>query len=98
MKIVIAEDQGMLRGAISRLLAMEPDIEIVGEADNGEQALQLIRKLSPDITVLDIEMPLLSGLDAAEKLKAEGCRCRIVIVTTFAKSGYYQRAVKAGWV
>lgn len=96
MKIVIAEDQGMLRGAISRLLSMEPDIEIVGEADNGEHALQLIRKLSPDIAVLDIEMPLLSGLDVAEMLRAEGSRCRVAIVTTFAKSGYYQRAVKAG--
>ncbi|MEK5056998.1 response regulator transcription factor [Paenibacillus sp. FSL H7-0326] len=96
MKIVIAEDQGMLRSAISRLLGMEPDIEIVGEADNGELALQLIRKLSPDIAVLDIEMPLLSGLDVAEQLMAESSKCRIAIVTTFAKSGYYQRAVQAG--
>lgn len=96
MKVVIAEDQGMLRSAVSRLLSMEPDIEIVGEADNGEQAIELIRKLSPDIAVLDIEMPLLSGLDVAEMLKSEGSSCRTVIVTTFAKSGYYQRAVKAG--
>ncbi|GIP26562.1 DNA-binding response regulator [Paenibacillus sp. J23TS9] len=96
MKIVIAEDQGMLRGAISRLLGMEPDIEIVGEAGNGEQALQLIRKRLPDIAVLDIEMPFLSGLDVAEILSAEGSTCRVAIVTTFAKSGYYQRAVKAG--
>lgn len=96
MKIVIAEDQGMLRGAISRLLGMELDIEIVGEADNGEHALQLIRKLSPDIAVLDIEMPLLSGLDVAEKLRAEDSSCKVAIVTTFAKSGYYQRAVNAG--
>ncbi|WP_152399018.1 response regulator transcription factor [Paenibacillus cellulositrophicus] len=96
MKIVIAEDQGMLRGAISRLLGMEPDIEIVGEADTGEQALELIRKQSPDIAVLDIEMPSLSGLDVAEALKAEGSACRVAIVTTFAKIGYYQRAVQAG--
>lgn len=96
MKIVIAEDQEMLRGAISRLLGMEPDFEIVGEAGNGEQALQLIRKCSPDIAVLDIEMPLLSGLDVAEMLRVEGSTCRVAIVTTFAKSGYYQRAVKAG--
>lgn len=96
MRIVIAEDQGMLRGAISRLLSMETDIEIVGEANNGEVALQLIREQLPDIGVLDIEMPLLSGLEVVEKLRAEGNECRIVIVTTFAKSGYYQRAVKAG--
>ena len=96
MKIVIAEDQGMLRGAISRLLSMEKDIEIVGEATNGELALQLIRERSPDIGVLDIEMPLLSGLEVVETLRAEGNECRIVIVTTFAKSGYFQRAVTAG--
>ncbi|MBB6671921.1 response regulator transcription factor [Cohnella nanjingensis] len=96
MKIVIAEDQGMLRGAISRLLSLEDDIEVVGEADNGEQALALIRKQEADIAVLDIEMPLLSGLEVAETLQAEGHPCRIVIVTTFARSGYYQRAVHAG--
>lgn len=71
MKIVIAEDQGMLRGAISQLLALEEDIEIVGEADNGEQALRLIREKSADIAVLDIEMPSLSGLEVAERLRAE---------------------------
>lgn len=96
MRIIIAEDQGMLRGAISRLLALEDDIEIIGEADNGEQALKLVRKHAPDIIVLDIEMPLLSGLEVAEILKEEGNECRIVIVTTFARSGYYQRAIKAG--
>lgn len=96
MRIVIAEDQGMLRGAVSQLLALEEDIEIVGEADNGEQALRLIREKAADLAVLDIEMPLLSGLEVAETLKAEGHECRIAIVTTFARSGYLQRAIKAG--
>ncbi|MDQ0058788.1 response regulator transcription factor [Paenibacillus harenae] len=96
MKIIIAEDQGMLRGAISRLLALESDIEIVGEAGNGEQALELIRKQEADIVILDIEMPILSGLEVAEKMKDDGIECRVVIVTTFARAGYYQRAVRAG--
>ncbi|WLD92603.1 response regulator transcription factor [Alkalihalobacillus sp. AL-G] len=96
MHIVIAEDQGMLRGAISRLLAMEDDIKIVGETDNGEEALQLIQKHKPDIALLDIEMPTLSGLEVAEKLKAAVSDCKVVIVTTFARSGYLQQAVKAG--
>ncbi|GIN96966.1 DNA-binding response regulator [Siminovitchia terrae] len=96
MRIVIAEDQGMLRSAVSQLLALEEDIEIVGEANNGEQALQLIQEKNADIAVLDIEMPLLSGLEAAEKLREEGSECRVAIVTTFARSGYLQRAVKAG--
>ncbi|WP_036718477.1 response regulator transcription factor [Paenibacillus harenae] len=96
MKVVIAEDQGMLRGAISRLLALEGDIEIVGEAGDGEQALLLAREKAPDMIVLDIEMPILNGLEVAEILREEGTECRVVIVTTFARSGYYQRALKAG--
>jgi DNA-binding NarL/FixJ family response regulator len=94
--MIIAEDQGMLRGAISQLLAMEEDIEIVGEAETGEEALRLIKEREAEIALLDIEMPLLSGLEAAERLKAEGSSCKVVIVTTFARSGYFQRAVKAG--
>ncbi|UOQ44220.1 response regulator transcription factor [Halobacillus salinarum] len=95
MKLIIAEDQGILRGAISQLLALEEDIEIIGEAENGEEALRLIREKPVDIALLDIEMPLVSGLDVAERLNEEGNECRIAIVTTFARSGYLQRAVKA---
>lgn len=84
MRIVIAEDQGMLRDAMGALLAMEDDIEVVGNADNGEAALALIERLQPDLCVLDIEMPLLSGLDVAERLAASGRLCRVAIVTTFA--------------
>lgn len=96
MRIIIAEDQGMLRGAISTLLSMDGDIEVIGEAENGEQALELINKWQPDICVLDIEMPILNGLDVAERLKAEKSECRVVIATTFARSGYFRRAMNAG--
>ncbi|MBW5446575.1 response regulator [Cohnella sp. CFH 77786] len=96
MKVIVAEDQGMLRGALSALLDLEDDIEVVGQAENGEQALQLIRSLRPDLCVLDIEMPKLSGLDVAEKLKEEGDPCRVVILTTFSRAGYFQRAMRAG--
>ncbi|KEQ21907.1 response regulator transcription factor [Paenibacillus tyrfis] len=96
MKIVIAEDQGMLRGAMSTLLSMEENIEVAGQAGDGEEALRLILSLDPDLCVMDIEMPVLSGLDVAERLKAEGSRCRVVIVTTFARTGYFQRAMRAG--
>ncbi|WP_174615800.1 response regulator transcription factor [Virgibacillus ihumii] len=95
MKIVIAEDQGMLRGAISRLLGMEEDITVIGEADNGKEALELIRTAEPDIAILDIEMSVLSGLEVAKKLKNDKNQCRVAIVTTFARSGYLQKAVKA---
>lgn len=96
IRIIIAEDQRLLRGAMASLLGLEDDIEVVGEAGDGEEALQLIGKLQPDVCLMDIEMPKLSGLDVAERLKAEDSPCKIVILTTFARPGYFERGVKAG--
>ncbi|MCK9858380.1 response regulator transcription factor [Paenibacillus sp. ATY16] len=96
MRVLVAEDQGMLRGALSALLDLEEDIEVVGQAEDGEQALEMIRSLKPDICVMDIEMPKLTGLDVAERLRAEKHPCLVVILTTFSRSGYFQRAMKAG--
>ena len=96
MRVLLAEDQGMLRGALSSLLGMEPDIEVVGQAENGEQALDMIRKLKPDLCVLDIEMPVMTGLDVAEQLRADKDPCLVIILTTFSRAGYFQRAMKAG--
>lgn len=69
IRIIIAEDQRMLRGALGALLDLEDDIEVVGQAENGEEALKLIEKLQPDISIMDIEMPIQSGLDVAEELQ-----------------------------
>ncbi|CAK4836616.1 unnamed protein product [Aphanomyces euteiches] len=96
MKVIVAEDQGMLRGALSALLDLEDDIEVVGQAENGEQALQMIEALAPDLVVMDIEMPFMTGLDVAEKLKERKHPCRVVILTTFSRTGYFQRAMRAG--
>ncbi|GMK37906.1 DNA-binding response regulator [Paenibacillus sp. CCS19] len=96
MRVIIAEDQGMLRGALSALLDMEDDIDVVGQAENGEKALELIENLQPDICLLDIEMPILTGLDVAEQLAAGHHSCKVVILTTFSRSGYFQRAMRAG--
>jgi len=96
MRVIVAEDQGMLRGALSALLDLEDDVEVVGQAEDGEQALQLILELSPDVCIMDIEMPKLTGLDVAEKLKELNHPCRVVILTTFSRTGYFQRAMKAG--
>ncbi|MGO4109494.1 response regulator transcription factor [Paenibacillus sp. YAF4_2] len=96
MRVLVAEDQGMLRGALSALLDMEEDLEVVGQAEDGEQALEMIRSLTPDICVMDIEMPKLSGLDVAERLRVNKHPCLVVILTTFSRSGYFQRAMKAG--
>ena len=94
IRIVIAEDQGMLLGAMKSLLSMEDDLEVIGLATNGEEAIELVNTLNPDICIMDIEMPVKTGLDAAEALKEN--ECKIIILTTFARPGYFERARKAG--
>ena len=97
IRIVIAEDQGMLLGAMKSLLSMEEDMEVVGLAKNGEEAISLVNELKPDICIMDIEMPIKTGLDAAEVLfEQEDLSCKIIILTTFARPGYFERARKAG--
>lgn len=94
IRIVLAEDQGMLLGALSALLDLEEDMDIVGKATNGKEAVDLVHKLKPDICIMDIEMPLKTGLDAAEELVNAGSK--IIILTTFARTGYFERARAAG--
>ncbi|MEH7886968.1 response regulator transcription factor [Bacillus sp. JJ1609] len=94
IRIVIAEDQRMLLGALGSLLSLEDDMEVVGKASNGEEAVSLAKNLQPDVCIMDIEMPGKTGLEAAEELKGLGCK--VIILTTFARSGYFQRALKAG--
>lgn len=94
IRIVIAEDQGMVLGALESLLSLEEDMGVVGKAKNGEEALTLVKRHQPDICIMDIEMPLKSGLDAAEELKDNACK--VVVLTTFARTGYFERARKAG--
>ncbi|BBI34207.1 response regulator transcription factor [Cohnella abietis] len=94
IRIVIAEDQRMLLGALGSLLDLEDDMEVVGKASDGEKALQLVNLYNPDICIMDIEMPGKSGLEAAEELKDHPCK--VIILTTFARTGYFDRAIKAG--
>ncbi|KOP82527.1 response regulator [Cytobacillus solani] len=94
IRIVIAEDQRMMLGALGSLLNLEEDMEVVGKANNGKEAVTLVKHHQPDICIMDIEMPEKSGLEAAEELKGFGCK--VIILTTFARSGYFQRALQAG--
>ncbi|WP_339302750.1 response regulator transcription factor [Paenibacillus sp. FSL R5-0519] len=94
IRIVIAEDQRMMLGALSSLLNLEEDMEVVGRASNGQEALDLVQELTPDICLMDIEMPVKSGLEAAEELK--GMNSKVIILTTFARTGYFERALKGG--
>lgn len=94
IRIVIAEDQGMMLGALGSLLNLEEDMEVVGMAKNGQEAVDLVKELKPDICIMDIEMPIKTGLDAAEEL--QDTECQIIILTTFARAGYFERARNAG--
>ncbi|MBS4202235.1 response regulator transcription factor [Bacillus sp. FJAT-49732] len=96
IRIVIAEDQRMLRGALGALLDFEEDLEVVGQAENGEEALKLVKELKPDVCLMDIEMPLKSGLEVASELKQLGSPVKVIMLTTFARPGYFEKAMKAG--
>jgi two-component system response regulator DesR len=95
IRVVIAEDQQMLRGAFASLLKFETDIEVLAEASDGKQAWEAIQKHQPDVCVLDIEMPLISGLELAELIRRANLPCKIMIVTTFARPGYLKKAIDA---
>lgn len=96
LKVVIAEDQAMLLGAVAALLDLEPDITVVGKAANGESASDLCQQHNPDVVLTDIEMPGMSGIELAEQLQADQFSGKIIILTTFARSGYLRRAMDAG--
>jgi len=96
IRILLAEDQTMLRGALAALLELEAGITVVAQATNGREALRLTREYSPDIVVTDIEMPEMTGLEFAMALRDSGSKARVIILTTFARSGYLRRALEAG--
>ncbi|MQS14873.1 response regulator transcription factor [Streptomyces kaniharaensis] len=96
IRVVLAEDQGMVLGAFASLLDLQPDITVVATATNGDDALAAVREHRPDVLVTDIEMPGRTGLDLAAELNRMGDPTRVLIVTTFARSGYLRRAVDAG--
>ncbi|WP_290887930.1 response regulator transcription factor [Arenimonas sp.] len=96
IRLVLAEDQAMVRGAIAALLGLESDLEVVAEAGDGEAAWVAVAKQAPDLLVTDIEMPGLTGLDLALRVRDAGLATRVVIITTFARAGYLRRALDAG--
>jgi two-component system response regulator DesR len=96
IRVVVAEDQGMVLGALATLLEIETDITVVARARNGSDALNAVLTHKPDIFLTDIEMPEMSGLDVAAELKRKRCPTRTIILTTFARAGYLRRALEAG--
>ena len=96
IKILVVEDQALVRGAISSLLSLETDFEVVGDVENGLQALEFIQHRDVDFILSDIEMPQMSGLELAEQLFEQKAKVQLVIMTTFSKSGYIKRAIDLG--
>jgi two-component system response regulator DesR len=96
IRVVLAEDQAMVRGALSALLKLESDLDVIGSAANGEEAWTLIAREKPDVVVTDIEMPQLTGLELAQRIRERGVECKVVILTTFARPGFLRRALDVG--
>ena len=96
IRVVVAEDQGMVLGALAALLEIEPDIEVVGRARDGDEALDLVARLAPDVLLTDIEMPGQTGLEVAAEVARRRLPTRVIILTTFARGGYLRRALDAG--
>ncbi|MEU2544654.1 response regulator transcription factor [Streptomyces roseolus] len=95
-RVLLAEDQGMMRGALALLLGMEADIEVVAQVGRGDEIVGRALVARPDVALLDIELPGRSGLDAAAELRDEVPDCRVLILTTFGRPGYLRRAMEAG--
>ncbi len=98
IRVLLAEDQAMVRGALAALLNREQDITIVAEVGRGDEVLAAARSAAPDVALLDIEMPGESGLEAAAELHAHLPTCKVLILTTFGRPGYLHRAMEQGVV
>lgn len=96
ISVLLAEDQAMVRGALAALLKLEPDIDVVASVGDGDLAWRELGRLKPDVVVTDIEMPGLTGLELAQRIKDQDLTCKVVILTTFARPGYLRRALDAG--
>lgn len=96
IRLLVADDQALVRGALSALLGLEPDIDVVAEAGRGDEVVGAALAADAQVAMLDIEMPGIDGIAAAAELRAAMPSCRVIIVTTFGRPGYLKRAIQAG--
>jgi two-component system, NarL family, response regulator DesR len=96
IRLLLADDQALVRGALAALLNLEPDLEVVAEVGRGDEVVAQARQTRPDVALLDVEMPGLDGIAATEALRAALPSCRVLVVTTFGRPGYLRRAMAAG--
>lgn len=95
IRVLLAEDQALVRGALATLLNLEPDVEVVGEVGRGDAVLTSVEAVQPDVVLLDIELPGMNGLEVAERLAQARIPCKVVVLTTFGRPGYLERAMAA---
>ncbi len=96
IRLVLADDQALVRGAIAALLGLEPDLEVVAEVGSGDAAVEAVLQHSPDVALLDVEMPGLDGIEAARVIRERSPGTRVLMVTTFGRPGSLKRALTAG--
>ena len=96
IRVLIADDHPMLREGVAAVIQLQSDMELVGEAENGAAAIECFRRLRPDVTLMDLQMPELNGVDAIKAIRAEFPKARIVVLTTYAGDAQALRALKAG--
>ena len=96
IRLLLADDQALVRGAMASLLGLEPDLEVVAEVGRGDEVVAAARSARPDVALLDVEMPGLDGISATRDLRAALPACRVLVVTTFGRPGYLRRALEAG--
>jgi two-component system, NarL family, response regulator DesR len=96
IRVLLADDQALVRGAMAALLSLEPDLDVVAEVGRGDEVLATVERTTPDVCLVDIEMPGLDGIAVTEQLAASAFGCRVLIVTTFSRPGYLRRALDVG--
>ncbi|MEV5648626.1 response regulator transcription factor [Nocardia sp. NPDC052254] len=96
IRLLLADDQALVRGALAALLGLEPDLEVVAEVGRGDEVVDAVRRSTPDVALLDVEMPGMDGISVAAQVRAEFPALRILMVTTFGRPGYLRRAIDAG--
>lgn len=96
IRLLLADDQALVRGALAALLALEPDLLVVGEVQRGDEVVEVARRSRPDVVLMDVDMPGLDGISATSAVRSAVPSCRVLVVTTFGRPGYLQRAMAAG--